>query len=436
MVKKILSRIFPPSAKAFHFSVHKLNQRLDELDALYLEILNRLRQLDEETASKHTHLVGKLIEDRCEIAKLFHNSELKTEMKIDEFNKNIQEYNLQYESHVNESKKALSNIITELKHIKTQVKRNTQSRIFYKNIKTSFDHEVLDGFLEYRKRHDFEEIYLKLVSGLDAESRRVVTQIHTRLELINQDEGEIDLFTEAEQHGLKMQRELLGNNIYRVSDTCYSMGEFILPANVFLPAMFLDKMCMDYIRNLDCIADKSIIDAGAYIGDSLQIFRKWTDETIYCFEPMSSSFMLLEKTISLNNLPNVVVYNAALGAEKGHGSFSFVGRGLGSKEVTIPDESTEAVEIMVIDDFVKEGNIQVGLIKIDVEGAEQRVLEGAKKTIMSQKPTLIISLYHNANDFYNIKPIIESWDLGYKFKIHKALNGSIITDTELIAEVY
>ena len=53
-----------------------------------------------------------------------------------------------------------------------------------------------------------------------------------------------------------------------------------------------------------------------------------------------------------------------------------------------------------------------------------------------QKPILPISIYHTAHDFFEIKPLIESWGLGYRFSIHKpALTyGGTISDTVLVAE--
>jgi len=64
----------------------------------------------------------------------------------------------------------------------------------------------------------------------------------------------------------------------------------------------------------------------------------------------------------------------------------------------------------------------VGLIKVDIEGAERDFLAGAERTIREQKPVLIISIYHSADDFYSIKPLIESWGLGYKSKVWKPLD--------------
>ena len=62
-------------------------------------------------------------------------------------------------------------------------------------------------------------------------------------------------------------------------------------------------------------------------------------------------------------------------------------------------------------------------------------LKGAKETIRTQKPAMLISIYHFGSDYFKIKPFIESWDLGYKFKIHKGVDLSLTGETALFCEV-
>ena len=95
---------------------------------------------------------------------------------------------------------------------------------------------------------------------------------------------------------------------------------------------------------------------------------------------------------------------------------------------------TEEVDVITLDEYVSQNCIEVGLIKVDIEGAEQMFLQGAKETLCSQKPILIISIYHSPEDFFFIKPEIESWNLGYTFKIYKCMSEGFITETILIAE--
>lgn len=55
--------------------------------------------------------------------------------------------------------------------------------------------------------------------------------------------------------------------------------------------------------------------------------------------------------------------------------------------------------------------------------------------IFKQKPILIISIYHNYSDFFKIKPLIESWNLGYRFDFFRGVDGmTTFADTMLICE--
>lgn len=49
-------------------------------------------------------------------------------------------------------------------------------------------------------------------------------------------------------------------------------------------------------------------------------------------------------------------------------------------------------------------NRTVGLIKMDIEGAEYSAIKGALETIKRDKPVLLISLYHTAKDFSKSHP--------------------------------
>ena len=73
-----------------------------------------------------------------------------------------------------------------------------------------------------------------------------------------------------------------------------------------------------------------------------------------------------------------------------------------------------------IDLEVSAGNDEVGLIKLDIEGFEKKAIEGALETIQRDKPGLIISLYHDPIAFFEIKPLLESLDLGYSLMVRRA----------------
>lgn len=72
------------------------------------------------------------------------------------------------------------------------------------------------------------------------------------------------------------------------------------------------------------------------------------------------------------------------------------------------------------------------MIKWDVEGAEYSSIVGAEKTIRAHRPVLLISIYHNGRDFFEIKPLLESWGLGYRFAIDRWHWSHPFADTILV----
>ena len=185
---------------------------------------------------------------------------------------------------------------------------------------------------------------------------------------------------------------------------------------------------------------QSIIDAGAFIGDTALILSEYTNDKVYSFEPFSLNFKSLVENIKLNNKLNIEAVNMALGDEDKYIEFLApkVSRGDTSFviEKDIYSEDKVTIKMTTLDSFVEKNNIKIGLIKADLEGFEQQFLRGALNTIKQQKPVLMISIYHSYSDFFDIKPMIEKLNLGYKFKVVKPNDFGIIGETKLIAEVY
>lgn len=57
------------------------------------------------------------------------------------------------------------------------------------------------------------------------------------------------------------------------------------------------------------------------------------------------------------------------------------------------------------------------VIKLDVEGAEPKVLEGARKTMTTRQPRLMVCIYHNSTvpDWLTIPRMLLEWNLDYEF---------------------
>ena len=117
---------------------------------------------------------------------------------------------------------------------------------------------------------------------------------------------------------------------------------------------------------------------------------------VYAFEPGQRELRLLRHNIALNNLTNVAVIGRAVGNETGTAQFAVASDGALSSlgKTSHPQqkvEKWEMVEIITLDEFIRQQNIpQVDFIKVDVEGAEKLVLEGAANLIATNPQLRIL----------------------------------------------
>lgn len=286
---------------------------------------------------------------------------------------------------------------------------------------------------------DFQEDFLDLVRGMDQESIRTIVLEINRLKQIKACTNvNLDLFSTEEKEHRRAVFEELSSQILPLSESCYYWKGLMLPINHFEACVFYDKCGFTYLQHPERLRELDIIDAGAFIGDSALIFSQVTMGKVHAFEPTPANYELMMKTIEMNSLHNVVPCPYALGSEKGIVTISLHGSSSTQFENSALEYyGTYDVPVITLDDYVREHDLHIGLIKADIEGAEQLLLRGAIETIKTQKPALLISIYHNADDFFHIKPMLEELDLGYKFKVRHFISrgGSVMTETVLIAEV-
>lgn len=226
----------------------------------------------------------------------------------------------------------------------------------------------------------------------------------------------------------------------------YAYKHYNLPIDCFEPEVFLYKHGIDRLKTFNSMSDKAIVDVGGFVGDTLLILREYSDNDIYSFEPDPTNYSLASKTLELNKHilskgGSIILENIALGDSDGRNKIitpSYNGSYIGAAARLVGENEEEGTDVAVrtLDSYVAEHNIKVGMIKVDIEGYEQRFLFGALETIKTQKPILLISIYHNRDDFYQIKPFIENLDLGYKFDFFQGVNRWVMNDVMLLCEVY
>jgi FkbM family methyltransferase len=164
-----------------------------------------------------------------------------------------------------------------------------------------------------------------------------------------------------------------------------------------------------------------VVEVGANIGSlTIPISRIVYNGTVLAFEPERTAFYALAGNIAINNLRNVFVYHQALGKEIGQirvpeldleKTDNFGGLELDKDYSNCPHYP---VAMNTIDNI---GLQKCNLIKIDVEGMESFVLEGAKQTIEKLSPYLIVE-DDRTQKSSELRELIKS--MGYQMYMHKA----------------
>lgn len=130
-----------------------------------------------------------------------------------------------------------------------------------------------------------------------------------------------------------------------------------------------------------------VVDVGANIGYYTLLLAKRVKK-VYAFEPDKENFEILKKNVEENSLKNVVLVNKAVGSKNEKVGIKRNRNNYGDSKVLEGNE----IECIRLDDFMNE---KVDLIKIDVQGFEPRVIEGAKEIIKKDKPILFVESEKN-----------------------------------------
>jgi FkbM family methyltransferase len=156
--------------------------------------------------------------------------------------------------------------------------------------------------------------------------------------------------------------------------------------------------------------DFMILDIGGGIGATLRLFRKNFPKTrIIVFEPVAESFGII--TEKYGNDQNTQICNVAAGNENSKKNINIANRITSSSLLPLAAETesiyydekslglnrNETIEIIRLDDFLTSVKGSIGIMKLDVQGFEMNVLQGAVETL---KRTSIVLLEAGNHDVY------------------------------------
>lgn len=183
------------------------------------------------------------------------------------------------------------------------------------------------------------------------------------------------------------------------------------PGNgTLLKSVFLFKAGLTYIPHKckSLLNNRITIDGGAASGDSSIALLECGAKQILAFEPSPLQRKEMSAVFTHNNMSDKIsIVPFALGEHDGAVTFNDqYGKVFNAKTTSI-------------DAYCRD--IDVGCIKLDIEGAEFPTIRGAVKTIERCRPILLICTYHRPEDLFEMPRWIQQYFPFYKF---------ILRDTE------
>lgn len=170
---------------------------------------------------------------------------------------------------------------------------------------------------------------------------------------------------------------------------------FSLSESIYIRFKDLEFSCLDIL----CKNDKISLDIGSLWGGYAIEMRKFSSK-VYCFEPNIKNVEFLFATFK--NDKKIEIKNLAVSDQSGVLQFRVPIKSPGNATIEpqnrlegFNDIATYDVKVIAIDDLQMKN---IGFVKIDIEGHELSALKGMGKTLMDQKPNLLVEIENRHYD--------------------------------------
>lgn len=161
------------------------------------------------------------------------------------------------------------------------------------------------------------------------------------------------------------------------------------------------------------IKDGVFIDGGCFdLSDTLEfIMLNPNFKRVYAFEPDKKNYAQCLAKIPCKQKNKIVIENKGLWHENKQLSFNS-----NSSSSMITENGGDRIDVVSLDEYL-DYDEKITFIKMDIEGAELKALQGAKQLISRDKPDLAICIYHRDEDIVNIPRYILELNPHYKLYI-------------------
>ncbi len=174
-----------------------------------------------------------------------------------------------------------------------------------------------------------------------------------------------------------------------------------------LGEVFTDRQY--FPEDIFCFSDHEVVvDGGAFTGDTLLRYlheAKPCFASYHAFEPDAKNWMVLQQTVEELGAKNVHLVHKGLLDRAARLHFA-----TGGNTSRLQESGGLMIETVALDEAVPNASF----IKLDIEGCEAQALEGARRTIQTNKPKLAICVYHSCQDIFEIPLLVKRLHPGYR----------------------
>lgn len=195
---------------------------------------------------------------------------------------------------------------------------------------------------------------------------------------------------------ISIKRRVLRNRIVisNIDGINYELNlNEMIDSAIFFSGCF-DRNTTNAINRL-CKEEMIVLDIGANVGAYTLRIAKIIGKMgrVIAFEPMAWAFLKLKRNMELNNFQNITLEKLALTNETKNEINGFKSSWLLSGGSCDISQKKELIQFMKLDNYLsKKGIKEVDFIKLDVDGYEFKVLQGAINTLKKDKPIIILEL--------------------------------------------
>ena len=171
----------------------------------------------------------------------------------------------------------------------------------------------------------------------------------------------------------------------------------------------------------------SIIDIGSWIGDNGLVWAKnlTGDAKVFCIEPSRNNLTYSKRCAQINDINNIVWFEKVCSENVGEKlTVDKKTQNSADNNKYKFENSKKSLSSTTLDEIISEKkNTKIGLIHIDVEGFELKVMKGAKKIIELDKPIITFEQHISKEDASHVFKYLKNF--GYRiFMINEVIPGN------------